>query len=192
MNIDGRPELRTGLDTKTFREFYYLKEELENFCRKNNLQTTGGKLELTERIACFLETGKKLQSKQLAHKANRVNVITLDSIIEKNIVCSEKHRSFYKEQIGKSFSFNVEFQKWLKNNAGKTYRDSIDVYYRICENKKNNPSKIDKQFEYNTYIRDFFADNKDKNLQQAIECWRYKKSQRGTNKYERGDLKILG
>ena len=47
MNIDGRPELRIGLDVKTFREFYYLKEELENFCRKNNLQTTGGKLELT-------------------------------------------------------------------------------------------------------------------------------------------------
>lgn len=192
MNNSGRPELRIGLDAKTFREFYYLKEELENFCRKNNLQTTGGKLELTERIARFLETGEKLQSNQLAHKANRANVITLDSIIEENIVCSEKHRSFYKEQIGKSFSFNVEFQKWLKTNAGKTYRDSVDAYYSILANKKKNPSKINKQFEYNTYIRDFFADNKDKNLKQAIECWKYKKSQRGTNKYERGDLKILG
>ena len=115
----------------------------------------------------------------------------LDTVIESNFVCSEKHRAFYKEHIGKSFSFNVLFQKWLKNNAGKTYRESIDAYYQILEDKKKNKTTIDRQFEYNTYIRDFFTDNKDKNLEQAIKCWKYKKSLKGHNKYEREDLKIL-
>lgn len=187
-----RPKLDNNLDGNTFKEYYYLKEELIAFCRKNNLQITGGKLELTERIANFLDTGKKTYKIHVAKKTKIVDDITLDTIIEENFACSEKHRAFYKEQIGNNFSFNVAFQKWLKSNAGKTYQNSIDAYYQILEDKKKNKTTIDKQFEYNTYIRDFFDDNKGKSLEQAIKCWKYKKSLKGHNKYEKDDLKILG
>ena len=115
----------------------------------------------------------------------------LDTVIESNFVCSEKHRAFYKEHIGKSFSFNVLFQKWLKNNAGKTYRESIDAYYQILEDKKKNKTTIDRQFEYNTYIRAFFEDNHGKSLEEAIICWKYKKSLQGHNRYEKSDLIAL-
>lgn len=189
--MSERPDLDITLDGKTFREYYYLKEELVDFCRKHNLQAAGGKLELTDRIAEFLDTGKRNSETLIKRKSPSVGEITLDTVIESNFVCSEKHRAFYKEHIGKSFSFNILFQKWLKNNAGKTYRESIDAYYQILEDKKKNKTTIDRQFEYNTYIRDFFADNKDKNLEQAIKCWKYKKSLKGHNKYEREDLKIL-
>lgn len=189
--MNERPDLNTNLDSRTFREYYYLKEELVDFCRKHNLQSTGGKLELTDRIAEFLDTGKRNTATHTKRKTPSVGEITLDMVIESNFVCSEKHRAFYKERIGKSFSFNVLFQKWLKSNAGKTYRDSIDAYYQILEDKKKNKTAIDRQFEYNTYIRDFFADNKDKTLEQAIKCWKYKKSLKGHNRYEREDLKIL-
>ena len=111
--------------------------------------------------------------------------------IEANIVCSEKHRTFFREKIGKSFSFNVAFQKWLKSNAGKTYADAITAYYQILAEKKNSKTVIDKQFEYNTYIRDFFADNQGKSLDDAIKCWKYKKSLEGHNRYERSDLIAL-
>lgn len=189
--MNERPVLDTNLDSKTFREYYYLKEELVDFCRKHNLQSTGGKLELTDRIAEFLDTGKRNTATHTKRNSPSVGEITLDTVIESNFVCSEKHRAFYKEHIGKSFSFNVLFQKWLKSNAGRTYRDSIDAYYQILEDKKKRKTTIDKQFEYNSYIRDFFADNKDKTLEQAIKCWKYKKSLKGHNRYEREDLKIL-
>ncbi len=190
--MSERPNLDIKLNSKTFREYYYLKEELIDFCRKNDLQTTGSKLELTERISYFLDTGKKTYKIHTTKKAKMVDDITLDTTIEENFVCSEKHRAFYKEQIGNNFLFNVAFQKWLKSNAGKTYENSIDAYYQILEDKKKNKTTIDKQFEYNTYIRDFFDDNKDKSLEQAIKCWNYKKSLKGNNKYEKDDLKILG
>lgn len=45
-----RPNLDKELDGKTFRSFYYLKEELSDFCRKNGLPATGGKIELTDRV----------------------------------------------------------------------------------------------------------------------------------------------
>ena len=189
--MDERPDLDRKLDSKVFKEYYYLKEELIDFCRKNNLQTTGGKIELTERIARFLENGERTIESHNIRRTKIVDEITLDTIIEDNFVCSEKHRAFYKKQIGNSFSFNVLFQKWLKSNSGKTYKESIDAYYKILEDKKKNKTTIDKQFEYNTYIRDFFNDNKDKTLEQAIKCWKYKKSLKGHNKYEKDDLKIL-
>lgn len=189
--MNERPKLDTNLDGKTLKEYYYLKEELVDFCRKNNLQTTGGKIELIERIANFLDTGKRVYHTHSSKKNVNIDEITLETVIEENFVCSEKHRAFYKEKIGNRFSFNVLFQKWLKNNAGKTYQDSINAYYQILEDKKKSKTTIEKQFEYNTYIRDFFNDNKDKNLEQAIKCWKYKKSLKGSNQYDKEDLKIL-
>ena len=55
-----RPVLNRSLDAATFRNHYYLKEELVRFCRASGLPAAGGKSELTERIACFLE-GKPVE-----------------------------------------------------------------------------------------------------------------------------------
>lgn len=191
--MSARPDLSRKIDSKTFRSFYYLKEELVAFCRENGLSTSGSKIELTDRIAHFLDTGEVKTVKRKVVQCKNVNVgnITIGTKIEENFVCSEKHRAFFKEYIGNSFSFNVLFQKWLKSNAGKTYEDAINAYYQILEDKKKGTTKIDKQFEYNTYIRDFFADNKGKSLNDAIKCWKYKKQLQGHNRYEKSDLIAL-
>ncbi len=51
--MSERPILSKKLDSKSFLNFYYLKEELIDFCRENGLPVSGGQLELTERIAHF-------------------------------------------------------------------------------------------------------------------------------------------
>ena len=189
--MSERPELSRDISAEVFRNYYYLKEELVKFCRKYDLQTTGSKQELTDRIAYFLETGKKKSASSKRIQAESIGEITENTLIEANIVCSEKHRAFFKERIGKAFSFNVAFQKWLKSNAGKTYADAIQAYYAILEEKKKSKTVIDKQFEYNTYIRDFFEDNNGMSLENAIKCWKYKKSLKGHNRYEKSDLIAL-
>ena len=186
-----RPVLDKNLDSKTFRDFYYLKEELVDFCRKNGLPVSGGKLQITDRIACFLDTGEIQAPSKVKRKVMTVSDISEDTIIEVDFICSEKHRAFFKEHIGSSFSFNVAFQKWLKNNAGKTYKEAIAAYDQILEEKKKGKTQIDKQFEYNTYIRAFFADNRRKTLEDAIKCWKYKKQLQGHNGYEQSDLVAL-
>ena len=186
-----RPNLDINLDSKTFRNFYFLKEELVNFCRENGLPTSGGKIEITDRIAHFLDTGEIVSASREKRKTVKTVDIDLNTKIESGFVCSEKHRAFFKEHIGAAFSFNVAFQKWLKNNAGKTYKEAIVAYYQILEEKKKGKTTIDRQFEYNTYIRDFFADNQGKSLEAAIKCWKYKKQMSGHNRYERADLIAL-
>lgn len=190
--MNNKPVLERNMDSCIFRSYYYLKEELAAFCRKEGLQTTGSKTELAERIATYLETGQKTRISYKSHKQpSPIIHITKETGIEQDFVCSEKHRSFFKQIISKSFSFNVPFQKWLKSNAGKTYQDAIEAYHQIQEEKKKGKTTIGQQFEYNTYIRDFFADNPDKSLQDAIKCWQYKKGQQGNNRYEKADSDIL-
>ena len=188
--MENRPELSRSLDGKTFQNYYYLKEELIAFCRQEGLQTTGGKDVLTERISHYLDCGIKLTSKTSSRSAD-VSDITEDSLIENDFICSQKHRAFFEERIGKGFTFNVVFMKWLRSNAGKSYSDAIKEYNSIIEKKKKEKTIIDKQFRYNTYIRDFFADNKGRTLEDAIICWKYKKGLLGQPKYEKEDLCAL-
>lgn len=187
-HFNERPVLNKTLDSNTFRNFYFLKEELVQFCRENGLPASGGKAEITQRIARFLDTGEIAPASNTKRKTPSPADIQLDAPVESDFVCSEKHRAFFKEHIGKSFSFNVSFQNWLKANAGKTYREAVAAYHQILAEKKKCKTPIDSQFEYNTYIRDFFADNKGKTLADAIKCWNYKKQQPGHNRYEREDL----
>jgi hypothetical protein len=193
--MSERPVLSKELEYDVFLQYYYLKEELVAFCKENGLSATGGKQDITKRIEYFLKTGEKLAEPVVKRKNvdTNFNELSLDSIIEENFVCSEKHRAFFKAMIGGTFSFNVAFQKYLKNSAGKTYSDAVNEWYKIQEDKRKNKGKSDigSQFEYNTYIRDFFKDNSDKTLEEAIKCWKLKKGLAGHNKYERQDLSVL-
>ena len=161
------------------------------FCRENSLPVSGGKIELTNRIAYFLDTGKVAPVSTTKKSTMNVSQIDTNTKIEPNLTCSEIHRAFFKKHIGTGFSFNVAFQKWLKSNTGKTYGEAIAAYAQIMEEKKKGKTVIDKQFEYNTYIRDFFEDNKGRSLEDAIKCWKYKKNLPGHNRYEKADVVAL-
>lgn len=183
-------KLTNDLSPDEFREYYFLKEELKDFCRSEGLKISGNKQDLEKRIIHYLETGESL--KETVHKSapsHELHEIRLDSKLGENFKCSEDKREFFEKEIGKGFKFKVKFQKWLKANPDKTYGDAIDAYHEIQNSKEK--TSIDKQFQYNQYIRDFFEDNDDKSLDDAIKCWKYKKSLKGHNKYEKSDLMAL-
>lgn len=189
----NRVHLTPQTDASAFLQCYWLKEELAAFCRENGLPASGSKEVLTARIAQFLTDGTvcRTQPKRSRGSENPPQILTESAQIEANCVCSERHRAFFREKIGKSFTFNTAFQKWLKANAGKTYADAIRAYYDILAEKKARKTEIGAQFEYNTYIRDFFAANRGKTLADAIRCWKAKKQQAGSHRYEPADLAAL-
>ena len=112
--------------------------------------------------------------------------ISFDDIIQQDVVCSQELRAFFVEHLGKGLHFKAEFQDWLHNNAGKSFREAVEAYHSI-----EHPKEIKPQFEYNQYIRDFFADNKGATLNDAIRCWHWKKLQPGLHRYEETDKDIL-
>ncbi|MDR3282717.1 MAG: SAP domain-containing protein [Candidatus Methanoplasma sp.] len=182
-----RPELSVSTSAEEFQSFYYLKEELVRFCRTERLQTSGGKVELAERISIYLETGERasVRRKRVPRPQGEVSS---ESVIGPDIVFSEGLRTFFESVLGPKFKFTVGFQRWLKDNPDRTYGDAIEAYGPISKAKN---VEIGRQFEYNSYIRAFFADNAGLSLNDAIRCWRHKKGLGGHNRYERGDLVAL-
>jgi hypothetical protein len=183
-------ELTRNLSPDEFEQYYFLKEELKDFCRNEGLRVSGSKQDLENRIIHYLATGEELTEIKSKRNSNESQTdISLDSKLGENFRCSEDKRAFFEKEIGKGFKFKVSFQKWLKANPDRTYRDAIRAYYEIQNSGKK--TEIGKQFQYNQYIRDFFKSNKDKSLDDAIRCWNYKKSLKGHNRYEESDLEIL-
>ncbi len=184
-----RPNLTKNISIQSFRDFYWLKEELQLFCRQHGISASGSKMEISERIEAFLQTGeikkpiKKFTSnKKIEPQTN----LSLDTVITENHRCSQDVRAFFKTVIP-NFHFSTYIQNYFKNNIGKTYRDVVDAWYIDLERKKDPSYKkeIAPQFEYNQFIRDFFADpkNQGKNRQEAIEAWKKIKKLPGSNKY---------
>ena len=178
------------MDGKAILLHYYLKEELVEFCRLHGLQISGSKSDLNERIAHYLDTGQKTTKKIKSKRQPGTLNISEKTMIGEAFVCAQINRHFFEDRI-KNFRFTVSFQKWLKDNSDKTYGDAVNAYMRITEEGKTKKAEIGKQFEYNAYIRDFFEDNNGKSFNDAILCWKYKKSQSGHKRYERTDLAAL-
>lgn len=54
-----RPELTKSISIQDFKNFYWLKEELQRFCREHEMSASGSKIEIAKKIEVFLLTGEK-------------------------------------------------------------------------------------------------------------------------------------
>ena len=194
--IDKRPALNRHISLTDFRDFYWLKNELISFCKENGFVCSGDKIEITNRIIYFLETGQK-PPKQKNNSKKPVSkfdwnkeILTHDTIITDNYRNTENVRSFFTKEIGNHFKFNVLFCNWMKQNLGKNLKDAIEKWDEIylLKKDKNYESEIGSQFEYNAYMRDFLKDNKNMSFSDAKKYWMLKKQKRGSKKYIKEDL----
>lgn len=101
--MSERPEMSASLDTEMFRGYCYLKEKLAAFCRRNHLPVSGGKTELIERVADFLDTGTVSRPRTKRKAPARGGTITGQTVIKPDKVCSEAHRAFSAEKVGRGF-----------------------------------------------------------------------------------------
>ncbi|EJV69918.1 MULTISPECIES: DUF6434 domain-containing protein [Bacillus cereus group] len=185
-----RPPLTKSISLEDFKNYYWLKTELQTFCRDHDLPTSGSKIEISGRISHYLTTGKVLKNRshQKVSKASlSYKDLSLQTIITENHRCSEDVRAFFKEKIGGNFRFTVALQKFFKKNIGKTYEDAITFWHEENKRKKDPSYKttISAQFEYNRFTRSFFEDpsNKGKSKTDAIAAWNEIKAKPGSNAY---------
>ena len=115
---NGFNKLNKNLKASEFKEYYFLKEELKEFCRNEGLKLSGSKSQLEERIICYLDTGKSSDDsnptknntnfqKSNLNKAIASEEITLDSILGENFKCSEDKREFFEKEIGKGLRIQI-------------------------------------------------------------------------------------
>jgi hypothetical protein len=194
-----RPPLNPKISLKDFHDFYWLKSELVQFCKKVGIDSSGGKIQIAKRISTFLATGETTQRSSSAtnRPTSKFNwhstKLTLKSVITDNYKNSENVRAFFKKEIGPHFKFTVGFMNWIKKNQGKTLHDAIGEWKSQFTLRKNKTYKPDiaPQFEYNRYMRAFLVDNPGKTRKEAIKYWKLKRVTRGSKEYSKSDL-LLG
>mgnify|MGYP003974854827 CR=1 FL=1 len=180
-----RPVLDKNISLGTFKSYYWLKSELQVFCKINNLKISGSKETVRKRVSDFLNVDK---TEIIEDKKNKIKLRTASALISieqkigTNFKFGRESREFFKKHCDPKFSFNIEFMEWVKENPNKTLDHAIKEWELIIERKKDPAytTNIGSQFEYNQYTRDFFHYKKKNNLKlskkDCIKCWNFKKT----------------
>ena len=93
-------KLSRNLSPNEFKDYYFLKEELKDFCRLEGLKISGSKEDLEKRIIHYLSTGEMLEENNIQQYCDDKKLeISLDSKIGENFKCSEYKRAFFEKWI---------------------------------------------------------------------------------------------
>ncbi len=188
-----KPALNKSISVDNFKNHYWLKKELVGFCVEYGISSLGLKMEIAERIITFLSTGRKLVPKQGApkpfeepdidyHKGPFSRATPITSKLKRTRVV----REFFLQEIGPHFAFNVRLNQFFRDNVGKTFQAAIDDYLEDLEERAQPgyKSKIVPQCQYNQFIRDFLADNKELGFKDAVTAWNAIKDKKGNHVYQ--------
>lgn len=196
---EQRPPINSINTSAELRRWYWLKAELVTYCREYRIPYSASKFELLDRIAYFLDTGDipKTSHKKVTSSFDwKTEILTLDTVITDSYKSTQNVRRFMTEHVGKHFSFNIEFMRWMKTNIGRTLGDAIDYWQRLDGDKRSGDyeAEIPDHNQYNQYLRDFFNENPSLTMTEARICWDFKRAlpnEDGRHRYEPTDLQAL-
>lgn len=177
----SRPDLSKTLSAKYFLDFYWLKDELLDFCHANNLPTSGSKVELTQRISHFLDTEEILVTPKSRQPKTIMPVsFARETVIESGWRCSQELRAFFEQELDSKFHFNGFMRDYItKNGIGHTLDEAIEGWL-ASKSKPKGSSEIGKQFEYNQFTRDYYMENPNASREDVIREWKTKRSKRSS------------
>jgi hypothetical protein len=170
------------------QHYYWKKGDLISFCKSHLLPTQGAKADLTERIRIYLSTGDRIsyQTRKKQKMRDSSTTLTKNTMV-KNYNNDAETRKFFVEHLGKKFKFNEylrQFTKAEKIQPNMTYGDLIDGWIAFENTRKDLNATIAPQFEYNQFIRDFFAHEKGATLAKAISGWKAIINKKGPRTYK--------
>lgn len=170
------------------KSHYWLKAELIKFCKANDLAIVGSKQEIVQRIEAFIATGCKIQPKISKSGARDSHQQIEAGTLVKNYNNDALTRRFFVSQVGEHFHFNAYLRQFTnKENipSGLTYGDLV-VGWLAEESKKENSqykTSIENQFEYNRFVRDFYASEKGKSHAEMVKAWKDVRALSGDRTY---------
>ncbi|MEM6685258.1 MAG: DUF6434 domain-containing protein [Bacteroidota bacterium] len=197
----NRPDFEHIQTSAEFNQWYWLKEELVEICKRSNLPITGRKFELRDRIMYALDHNGAVKPSPIKKKTtSKFNwakaTLTLETEITDNVSFGPNFRRFMKSQIGAKFSCHSDFMDWVKANTGKTLEDAVTTW-KMLEKRKEDPEfkrEIAANNMFNQYVRDFLAANAGTTIKDAKRYWLLKKqlpTADGFVRYETTDLALV-
>lgn len=198
-NASRRPPIEIVKSGSEFKNWYWLKTEVMNHARMLGISTSGGKFEITDRIADFLDgkpgSGPKPGKPGVTPKGVAFDwhgaLLSSATLITANYRNTQNVRRYFISKIGRQFSFNIAFMGWMKANAGKTLGDAAEEWKRVhALTKSGVKPQIPFHNQFNAYTRAFLEDNPGRSLEDVRHFWKLKRNLPGHNRYERSDLEL--
>lgn len=164
-----RPLLSDELDVQVFRQHYWLKVELQAFCRAYGLPTSGSKENLAERVAAHL-SGVPLPALSSKRRGSSPmpTQFTASTVIGTDWRFTRALRDYFIEVHGASFHFNEAMRRFIVAGNGRTLAEASQCY---LDSLKEGPRPIAQQFEYNRHIREYYAAHPGASREEALESW---------------------
>lgn len=194
--MTDRPEIAQCTDAATFRQWYYLKTELVAFARAHGIKTTGGKFEIADRIAYFLDHGappveakttRKVMSKFDWHSTP----LTPETVITDSYKNTQNMRRFMQAEIP-HYKFSIPFMDWMKANVGLTLADAVKAAKQIEVDKKAGKKQPNQPHnQYNAYTRAYFHHVPTGSQQELRRLWALRRKRPGPYVFAPKDLDLL-
>lgn len=194
--LSDRPEIADCANAAQFREWYYLKEELVAFAREKSLRTTGGKFEIADRIAHWLDTGEAPVEAKAPKATSKFDwhseVLTPETRLTDSYKNTQNVRRFMQEHVGPSFKFSIPLMDWAKANTGATLAEFAQEARRVAEAKKAGAKIPDQPHnQFNAYTRAYFAHVPDGSMDEVRRLWALRRKRKGPYVFARSDLDLL-
>lgn len=152
--------------------WYWLKSELIGLARELGVPSSGGKHDLTGRLAAALD-GLPIPSarrRPAGGGQQLTGLLSGETIIPPGQRCSRVVRAWFCEQVGPSFRFDGAMREFFAAADGTTtLHDALD-HFRATRGQQ--PATIGAQFEYNRFTRVWRELHPNGSHADVIAAWR--------------------
>lgn len=172
---EQRPLLTPGLSGAEFRRWYWTKAELVVFARALGVQTSGGKEQLTDRLADRLDgrVGGS-EPEQRSATPQLTGEVGAETVIPHGQRCSQLLRRFFQSAVGPSFRFDAAMREFVSTaNGAATLGDAVEHWHRT---RQDADREIGRQFELNRFTRQWWLENPGGSAEQLRAAWRVHRS----------------
>ena len=166
----ARPLLNTKLSEEEFLRWYWLKDELIDFCRLSKLQTAGQKPVLTERIAAFLGSREIPHHSPTIRNGVMPREFSLNTTISFGWRCSPALGAFFKQQCGPGFRFNAAMRNFIHSQTGASLQQAVECYLQSMSIDSPRQAIIP-QNQFNRHTREFYLANPRATPEQVRAAW---------------------
>lgn len=176
--MSQRPEFNQIKSYEEFLKYYWYRDELSKICKQLNIDDTGTKQNLNNRIREYFQGNIIKKRKHQVSKKN-LKPISLDCpLLECGFSFNAKFREYFSKQTGvQNFKFTADMAaawrkvKEIQDNTF-TIQDMLDIY----EHKSDYARYDHSTCEWNQFLKDYCADDRnrdDKNkLKSASRLWK--------------------
>lgn len=185
------PPLTSDLKPDVFRQHYYDKQELMDFCRDKGISTSGLKEDLNKRIETYLRTGRKIVVKPAPRSSIPDSQGGLR--LEKRVVnykSDPQTRAFFERHTPGFTGFSALVQKQIKQRLADgevfTYADAIEMHKQFMRDKQSGriTTVAHDSCQYNQFFIDYKADERPK-LHSNTDAWMLVRNSAGPKTYQR-------